>query len=203
MEKINENQLLFKQALLTGEQSHQLLQSYYQKLNECILAGIDAWLSFQESVPEKCVPLTSCTIAGIIHNNMVHHARKVFSGMKPDVILTLDTGFLVVDFYGKIKLRFKKLSGDLRPYNVKTHQQRACDDQTLFTEPATLVTAGYRLDSTGSFRDAHIVCWSGSELCWSLRLPGQDDMQQPIESAPDNSVPPAIIKAKKIAKRSV
>ncbi|TKJ36683.1 MAG: hypothetical protein CEE38_10270 [Planctomycetes bacterium B3_Pla] len=208
MEKIRETRLLFKHALLSGEQAHQLLQTHYQKANACIAVGLGAWQGFQKCAKEKCVALTSCTIAGIIHNHMVYHARKVFSGMEPDVMLTADAGFLVVDFYGKIKLRFKKLSNELRPYNVKTHQQRACDDQTLFAGPATLVTAGYRLNSVGSFRDAHIVCWAGSELRWSLRLPGLDEMQQPIESAPDSSVPPVVV-AKKVkidrerAKRSV
>ncbi|MCK4825310.1 hypothetical protein KA005_56710, partial [bacterium] len=128
---------------------------------------------------------------------MVHHARKVFSGMDPDIMLISDKGFQIVDFYGIIKMRFKKLSNELRPYNVKTGQQVAYDDQTLYAAPATLVTAGYRLDSTGCFRDAHIVCWAGPDLLWNLRLPGPDDMQQTIELAP-KITPPTIIAKKKI-----
>ncbi len=96
-------------------------------------------------------------------------------------------------------MRFKKLSEDLRPCNVKTNQQRAYDDQTLYAPPATLVTTGYRLDAVGIFRDAHVVCWAGPELLWSLRLPDLPEMQQPIETAPD-ILPPQPLVAKKVRK---
>lgn len=191
-----ETGLLFKDALLTSEQADKLLQPYYPKVVGCIAAGIDGWRAFQKSAPKECVPLTSCTIAGIIHNHMVYHARKVFSELEPDIMLFSDAGFPIVDFYGKIKMRFKKLSNELHPYNVKTYQQQAYDYQTLFDAPATLVTAGYRLDSTGRFRDAHIVCWAGPELRWHLPLPDLTEMQQPTETATEIPPPGVVIKKK-------
>ncbi|MCK4819822.1 hypothetical protein KA005_28920, partial [bacterium] len=171
----------------------------YPKVVACIAAGINGWRAIQKSDPEKCVPLTSCTTACIVNNYMVHHARKVFSGMEPDIMLISDKGFQIVDFFGSIKMRFKKLSNELHPYSFKTYQQQAYDDQALFDAPATLVTAGYRLDLAGCFRDAHIVCWAGPELLWSLRLPDLPEMQQPIETAPD-IIPPQPLVAKKVRK---
>jgi len=196
--KFQETGLLFKHALLTSEQAQKLLQPHYPKVVACIAAGINGWRAIQKSDPEKCVPLTSCTTACIVNNYMVHHARKVFSGMEPDIMLISDKGFQIVDFYGSIKMRFKKLSNELHPYSFKTYQQQAYDDQALFDAPATLVTAGYRLDLAGCFRDAHIVCWSGPELRWNLRLPNPTDTQQPIELVPEIAPPMATITRKKI-----
>lgn len=194
--KCKETGLLFKDALLPSEQAYKLLQPHYPKVVGCIAAGIDGWRAFQESAPEECVPLTTCTIAGIVHNHMVYHARKVFSGTEPDIMLFSDAGFPIVDFYGKIKMRFKKLSNELHPYNVKTYQQKAYGDQNLFDAPATLVTAGYRLDSTGRFRDAHIVCWAGPKLRWNLPLPDLTEMQQPTEPATEIPLPGVVTKKK-------
>jgi hypothetical protein len=167
----NETGKLFDDGLLTSEQAYQLLHPHFDRIAACVGAGFDAWSGFQERSPEECLPLTSCTVAGIIQNHMVQYAKTVFGGMEPDVAVLGDSGFLIVDLFGRIKMRFKKLSERLHPYNVSTHQQRACDNQMLFERGATLVTAGYRMTPFGEFRDAHIVCWSGSELRWSLRLP--------------------------------
>ena len=196
--KYQETGLLFKDALLTSEQAQKLLKPHYPKVVACIAAGIYACRAIQESAPDKGVPLTSCTIATIVNNYMVHHARTVFSGMEPEIMLISNKGFQIVDFYGIIKMRLKKLSNSLHPYNFKTYQQQAYDDQTLFDTPATLVTAGYRLDSVGCFRDAHIVCWAGPELRWNIPLPNPTDMQKPIELAPEIAPPVAIITKKKI-----
>jgi len=195
--KLLETGLLFKDALLTSEQAQKLLQPYYLKVVACIANGINACLEIQQSAPENCVPLTSSTKASIVNNYMVHHARKVFSGMEPDIMLFSDKGFQIVDFYGIIKMRFKKLSNELQPYSFKTYQQQAYDDQALFDAPATLVTAGYRLDSIGCFRDAHIVCWSGPELRWHLPLPNAHDLKQPIEHVHEIVPPKVTITRKK------
>jgi hypothetical protein len=196
-----ETKLLFEDGRLTGDGTLQLLNSYYPKIAGCINAGLNALKALEQANPEVCLGLVPRTRAGIIHDHMEEYARRIFSGMEPEVMLSSEVGFLIVDFQGKIKMRFKKLSGDLRPYNVKTNQQQAYDDQTLFATPATLVTAGYRLDSTGVLRDAHIVCWAGSELRWSLRLPVNSEGPQVIEAvSPEEGPPVPIVATKKVSK---
>ena len=196
-----ETNFLFDDGRLTGYGSLQLLNPYYPKISGCINAGTNALETLEQANPEECLCLVPRTRACLIHDHMEEYARRVFSGMEPDVMLNSEVGFLIVDFQGKIKMRFKKLSGDLRPYNVKTNQQQAYDDQTLFATPATLVTAGYRLDSTGVFRDAHIVCWAGSELRWSLRLPDISEGPSAVEAvSPKEGPPEPSVVTKKVSK---
>lgn len=199
----NETALLFDDGRLTGNGAHELLGPHYLEIASCINAGVHAWKLMAANNPELCLPLVSRTQACIIHDHMEKRARDVFEGREPDIILSSEAGFLIVDFYGKIKMRFKKLSDDLHPYNIKTNQQRACEDQTLYAPPAALVTCGYRLDSFGLFRDAHIACWAGSTLLWSLRLPELDEGQQPIELAPGISPLQPIVakKARKVEEK--
>ena len=196
-----ETKLLFEDGRLTGDGALQLLKPYFPKITGCINTGLDAFRSLDQTNPELCLCLVPRTRACIIHDHMEDYARKIFCGMEPDVMLGSEVGFLIVDFKGKIKMRFKKLSCDLRPYNVKTNQQQAYDDQTLFAPPATLVTAGYRLDSTGVFRDAQIVCWARSELRWSLPLPCVQEEPLVFEDVSHEEGPPVpIIVAKKDSK---
>ena len=73
--KYKETGLLFKDALLTSEQAHKFLQSHYPKIVACVTSGINAGQAIQKSAPEEYLPLTSCTIACIVNNHMVHYAR--------------------------------------------------------------------------------------------------------------------------------
>lgn len=195
-----ETKLLFDDGRLNGDGAHDLLKRYYPKIASCINAGLNAWKALEETIPEVCLPLVSRTQACIIHDHMENHAREVFGEMGPDIMVSSEAGFLIVDFLGEIKMRFKKLSDNLQPYNVKTNQQRAYGDQTLFAPPATLVTAGYRLDSTGIFRDAHIVCWSGSERLWSLRLPDIAETPQAIKALEGKGPLKPVVVAKQVKK---
>lgn len=199
MKYINETPSFFNNGRPTGSGAHKLLQAYYPEIAGSILGGVSAWEALVANNTDLCLPLASRTRACFIHDHMEKYARDAFQGLKPDVVLSSEAGFLIVDFHGKIKMRFKKLSSDLHPCNVKTEQQRACDDQTLYAPPATLVTGGYRLDALGVFRDAHIVCWDGSELLWSLPLPDLPEMRQEIKLTPDSS-PPQPVVAKKVSK---
>ncbi len=199
MKSINETPLFFNNGRVTGRGAHELLQPYYPEIVGSIKSGISAWKALVANNTDLCLPLASRTRACFIHDHMEKYARDAFQGLEPDVILSSEAGFLIVDFHGRIKMRFKKLSADLHPCNVKTDQQRAYDDQTLYAPPATLVTSGYRLDALGIFRDTHIVCWDGSELLWSLPLTDLPEMQQGIEFTPDSS-PPQPVVAKKVSK---
>lgn len=195
-----ETKLLFEDGRLTGDGAFQLLNPYFPEITGCINSGLNAFRVLEQTNPEVCLCLVPRSRACIIHDHMEDYARRIFSGMEPDIMLGSDVGFLIVDFQGKIKMRFKKLSFDLRPYNVKTNQQQAYDDQTLFAPPATLVTAGYRLDSTGVFRDAQIVCWAGSELRWSVPLPCISEVPLVFEDVSHEEGPPVpIVVPKKVS----
>ena len=192
-----ETKLLFD-GRLTSDGAYQLLKPHYPSILDCITIPWNTWEDLQAVAPDACLPLLPRTRAGIIHDHMEQQAMRRFAGSEPDVMLYSNAGFLIVDFSGKIKMRFKKLSSDLHPCNVKTNQQRAYDDQTLFAPPATLVTAGYRVDSAGMFRDAQIVCWSGSELRWFLPLRELGGLQV-IQAVPSREPREPIVSAKKIA----
>jgi hypothetical protein len=107
----------------------------------------------------------------MIHDHIESAAKRIFGIRSKEIAVYTEKGFLVVDFRNRVFLRFKKLQHNLMPCNIETEQQRAFDEQTLFGGPVTHVTAGYRLNDSGIYRDAHIVCWSCGELLWSLRLP--------------------------------
>jgi len=162
---------LFDDGVMTGDDVKAVMQPYLVLARQCITASFEALERLRSQSFPECAPLTGRTIAGILHDHMVSEARKAFGGLEPDVMLNDDTGFLVVDFYGRVKMRFKRLSPHLHPYNVVTEQQEAYEHQTLFGPAATLVTAGYRLSEMGTFRDAHIVCWGASGRLWSFPLP--------------------------------
>lgn len=188
---------LFELDLVTDEQAHQILQAYYVKIVGCINTAFAAANALREATPDKCTPLKSRTWASIIHDYMVSGARRVFADSGPDVLLSSEGGFLIIDFRGMIKMRFKKLRGNLHPCNVKTGQQRAYETQTLYAGGATLVTAGYRVDAAGLFRDAHVVCWSGPELRWSLRLPDIDELQLAGSPVAESPLPVTVVKCRK------
>jgi len=195
----NETALFFNDGRVTGSGAYELLKLYYPSIAGSINSSVFAWAALVANSPNLCLPLGSRTRACFIHDHMEKSAADAFRGLEPDVMLSSEAGFLIVDFHGKIKMRFKKLSNDLHPCSLKTDQQRAYDDQTLYAPPVTLVTSGYRLDALGVFRDSHIVCWAGSELLWSLCLPDVPEMQQGIEVTPDSS-PPQPVVAKKVSK---
>ena len=198
MEDRIETRKLFDDGLISGGEAQQILRPYLGHIGNCIGTGIRGWEAFQEALPTECVPLTSRTIAGIINDLMVDYARHVFSPMQPQVVTSDGAGFLVVDFLGRLKMRFKKLSRRLHPYNYATHQQRACEEQTLFGPAATFVTAGYRMTDLGEFQDAHIVCWNASELRWSIQLPDVLELRQRIPVTPEPDMPQPIVRAKKL-----
>lgn len=188
---------------MSGEEARTLLEPHYPAISECIAAGWDAWQSVRQAAPNACLPLETRTWAGLVHDNIVAHAQRRFSGMGPGVVVSSACGFLTIDFHGKIILRFKKLRKNLRPSNVATGQQDDFRQQQLFSSVATKVTAGYRVDALGTIiRDIQIVCWLDSHLNWSLRMPdlcGDTGVAQPM--SPDAPRKPLVV-AKKSTKKA-
>lgn len=161
---------LFDIGVLSDREAHITLQKHYPSVATCIYS---AWWDYEfliKVAPDQCLNFTSTTRANIVQNNMVKHAQKVF-GQTEDVLCYENDGIFTVDFYGTIRLRFKKLDNSLRPSNIKTTQQQEFSSQTLFGPSYTKVTAGYRLDRSAlSIRDIHLVCWYNDALLWNIQL---------------------------------
>ena len=161
---------LFDIGVLSDREAHGILQNHYPRVATCIHG---AWRDYEFLIrvaPDQCLNFTPTTRANIIQNNMVKHAQQMF-GQTEDVLCFENDGIFTVDFYGRIRLRFKKLDKLLRPSNIQTAQQQGFSSQTLFGPSYTKVTAGYRLDRSGlAIRDIHLVCWYNDALLWNIQL---------------------------------
>jgi hypothetical protein len=162
---------LFKDGVLTIDEAYEILSPHYSDIMGCINEGLNSVGELRLKEPEFYIPLTPRSRASMIHDHIESAAKRIFGIRSKEIAVYTEKGFLVVDFRNRVFLRFKKLQHNLMPCNIETEQQRAFDEQTLFGGPVTHVTAGYRLNDSGIYRDAHIVCWSCGELLWSLRLP--------------------------------
>lgn len=190
---------LFKDGVLTIDEAHKILSPNYRDIMECIYEGLNRIEELRQREPEFCIPLTSRSRASMIHDYIESAAQKVFVIKGKEIAVRTEKGFLIVDFYRRVFLRFKKLQRNLMPCNIETEQQKAFDEQTLFEGPVTHVTAGYRLDDLGVYRDAHIVCWAYGELLWSLRLPdiGKGERSEIIVTP--NADQPSVVVRKSVA----
>ena len=178
---------LFKDGVLTIDEAHEILSPHYTDIMGCINEGLNKVGELRQNQPEFYIPLTPRSRASIIHDHIESEAKRIFGVKNTEIVVYTEKGFLVIDFSKRVFLRFKKLRRNLMPCNIETEQQKAFDEQTLFGGPVTHVTAGYRLNGSGIYRDAHIVCWSCGELLWSLRLP---DIE--VGSRSDITVTPSI-----------
>ncbi len=200
-----DSERLFKDGVLIGEEAHKILSPDYNNILACIRKAIILVEELRQREPDFCSALTARSWATIVHDHMESEAKKIFgSSLASKTAIYVEKGFLVVDFDEKIFLRFKKLDSNLSPCNIKTKQQRAFDSHTLFRDSATLVTAGYRLNALGLYKDSHIVCWDNETLLWSIRIPDEEQGSlskitvplEPIQST-------VVIKRKAVAKEAM
>jgi hypothetical protein len=175
---------LFKDGVLTIDEAHRVLSPNYKDIMRCINEGLYKTQELRQREPEYCAPLTSRTWANMVHDQIALAAQRIFARKGKEIVIYTEKGFLVVDFNGRIFLRFKKLHHNLLPCNIETEQQRSFDEQTLFGGPVTHVTAGYRLNEFGMYKDAHIVCIEYHKVLWSLRLPESEEQGKEIVSTP-------------------
>ena len=200
-----DSERLFRDDVLTSEVAHQMLSPDYSNILTCIRKAVTSTEELRQREPDFCSALTSRSWANIVHDHMEMEANIIFnSSFRSDVFVYKKTDFLIVDFYEKIFLRFKKLDKNLSPCNIKTNQQRAFDDHTLFRGSATLVTAGYRLNELGLYKDSHIVCWDNETLLWSIRIPDEEQGKLSKVTVPVEPIQPTIvIKRKVVAKEAM
>jgi hypothetical protein len=192
---------LFKDGVLTIDEAHEILSPYYSDIMGCINEGLNSVGALRLKEPEFYIPLTPRSRASIIHDHIEAAAKRAFGIKNKDIAVYTEKGFLVVDFYERVFLRFKKLQHNLMPCNIETEQQKAFDEQTLFGGPVTHVTAGYRLNDSGIYRDAHVVCWSCGELLWSLRLPDIEVGERSDIAVTPNIAPSSVVVRKSAASK--
>lgn len=133
---------LFKDGVLTIDEAHKMLSPYYNDIMLCIHEGLRRTQGLKQRESEYCAPLTSRSLANMVHDQIEFVAKRVFARKDKEIAVFTENGFLVVDFYGRIFLRFKKLKRNLMPCNIETEQQRAFDEQMLFDGPATHLMQG-------------------------------------------------------------
>ena len=198
-----DSELLFKDERLSSAEAHSLLARYQPSIAESIHGGVAAWQKIREQCPSEAGRLKPTAIANIIHNNIEHTARSLFANMEPDIYISHDTGFLLLDIEGRVKLRFKKLRDNLHPRNVDTQQQRKLTEQTLFSGPYVVLTARYRYDPLAhEIRDMHIVYLEDGKLIWNLPLvTGPAEVASPQEAVADVPEPDVIFKKSKSHKQ--
>ena len=184
---------LFKDGVLTIDEAHKILLPYYSDIMLCIHEGLRRTQGLKQRESEYCAPLTSRSLANMVHDQIEFVAKRIFSRKDEDIAVYTEKGFLVVDFHGRIFLRFKKLQRNLMPCNIETEQQRAFDEQTLFEGPVTHLSAGYRLNDLGEYKDAHVVCVSYHKVQWSLPLPEIKKAKQKEISVPVTLDQPIVV----------
>ena len=175
---------LFKDGVLTIDVAHKVLSPHYGDIWLPIYEGINNTEELLKREPEYCKPLKSRSWANMVYDQIELAATRIFANKGPDVTVCTDNGFLIIDFYGHIYIRYKKLQHNLLPCNIETEQQRAFDEQMLFRGAVTHLTAGYRLDELRMYKDAHIVCVEHHKVLWSLRLPEKEQQSKEIMDKP-------------------
>ncbi|MCK5608768.1 hypothetical protein KAR91_43220 [Candidatus Pacearchaeota archaeon] len=180
--------MLFRTAMTRAE-AEEVIGSHVGQIGDCIRYGWGANQQMAMKDPDTCKAFGVRTRACMVHDLIVEKAKAIFRGAA-GVMTYMEEGIFTVDFYGKLRLRFKKLNTDLRPHNIPTKQQQMFGQQTLFGPESTKVTAGYVLDRTElSIAAMHIVCWDNNEKLWNWPLPVVKAIAlEPVDVSMDNAV---------------
>jgi hypothetical protein len=121
--------------------------SRYRDLLYRVIRG--AWDHYQQAYREMHHLHSPRTRASIMHDLMLHYARKFFDDM-PGVRFFEQRGLTCICLEERVVLRFKKLNRGLRASNIPTRQAVAYAAQQLLLPgfpPFTRLQAGYQLSS--------------------------------------------------------
>jgi len=160
--------------ILGPEQVKAILGKYLDILRECMEA---AWKRYHETITEDGrVDLTPRSRASVVYDYIVAITIKRFLELD-DSFVSLDRrrGFLLMNFGGKILLRFKKFNKRMRPEGIRTRQNVSfmTQGQGILLEcvTATKLVAGYKLDDFQSGIELMaIVCPDGNKCELYLEL---------------------------------
>jgi hypothetical protein len=143
------------------------------KLRVCMQ---EAWDDYQRLPDEAKVRISPRSRASVVYDFIVEKAKKLFIGAE-GVYLSERRGFLLINFYDRILLRFKKFNRKLMPHGIRTGQNSLfMNRQGVLLEcpEATKLIAGYQLnDFQNGIELMAVVCPNGKscELYFALEQP--------------------------------
>lgn len=150
-----------------------ILEPYKARLRECIM---QAWEDYESQYGHVRYIHTPRTRANIVHDHMVHHARRLFEG-NAGVFMSEIKGLFLIEIEGQLLVRFKKLDEDKKHHNYPTPQNLEFWDQLDLPgiPHLTRLVAGYELNNLQTAIDAiYITCPNGSCNAWYFEL--EDEM---------------------------
>jgi hypothetical protein len=151
-----------------------------------------AWEDYQAHEPLKHRH-SARSRASIVHDNMVHHVKRVFEDV-PEVTFVERRGLFMLNFEDIFVLRFKKLDDRMLSSNIPTQQALGyvCQLALPGMPAATKLQAGYQLDrSQTAIRAMLLTCPAGSSLYWFLELTPQEPQELPVPDSTGPVAPPS------------
>jgi hypothetical protein len=124
-----------------------ILSPYVQTINDAIEASWKKYLDIDDEVRYPWEPRTR---ANVVNNYICYEIKHRFANITGISIIECH-GFLVLNFFDLVLLRFKMLDKNYRAGNILTRQQRDYDDLLELPnlpQKAIRVIAGYLLDKT-------------------------------------------------------
>lgn len=154
-----------------------IIAPYLEKIHECIVL---AWKDYNkecESIRHKISPRTR---AGIVHDNMKYHAKRIFDGVR-NVSYIERRGLFLLIFHSRVCIRFKKLDGRMMSSSIPTQQTLFYLNQLEIPEIPEIeekMIAGYKLDRLQSdIEGIHVTYPRGTRnIPWHLEL-GVDNVE--------------------------
>ncbi len=146
-----------------------ILDPYKARLRESV---IQAWEDYESQYGHVRHIHTPRTRANIVHDHMVHHARRLFEG-DDSVYMCEIKGLFLVQIDGQLLVRFKKLDEDKRHHNYPTPQNLEFWEQLDLPgiPHLTRLVAGYELNDLQTAINAiYITCPNGSCNAWDFEL---------------------------------
>lgn len=161
--------------VITEASARTILDPYKNQLRECVT---QAWEDYESQYGLVRHIHTPRTRANIVHDHMVHHARRLFEG---DAAVSMHEikGLFLVEINGRLLVRFKKLDEDKRHHNYPTPQN--LDFWGQLDLPGiphlTRLVAGYELNNLQTDINAiYVTCPNGSCNAWHFEL--ENEMAQ-------------------------
>ena len=151
--------------MFSKEESLEILAPYSDDLYEIVFS---AWRNYPRLYKDVLNVHTPRSKSSLIHDHMVHHARQAFEGNSK--VRCFDTQRLfLLNFHGKLLVRFKKLYEDKMPRNIPTQQTVLFSEQLELPQipSATHLVVGYELDAEQlGLQSISITCPNGKQTSW-------------------------------------
>lgn len=191
--------------LISQSEADIILEPYKESLRLCVSM---AWRYYNEHYGHVHHLHTPRTRASILHDLMVHNARKNFEG-KPGIEMRDMRGLFLLIVDGQLLIRFKKLDEDKMSRSIPTRQTEdflAQMDLPGMPPRATAIIVGYELNRLQTEMAAiTVTCPNGSYNAWYFELsegtPSAEVVELPVEPKTPSQKRIRVKKDKKDLKR--